>query len=77
MSSDQHANDEGVSNGATMIAIVGSLTAISALFVAARLYVRIKIMRNLGLDDYLIVLAMVRLSAIIPSSEKIDLLTTL
>lgn len=70
MSSDRR------SNGATMIAIVGSLTAVSALFVAARLYVRIKLMRNLGLDDYLIVLAMVRFSSVTQSSEKIDLLTT-
>jgi hypothetical protein len=60
MSSDQHSNDRGFSNGATIIAIVGSFTGVSALFVAARLYVRIKLMRNIGLDDYLIVLAMVR-----------------
>lgn len=57
---DRRSNDGGASNGTTIIAIVGSLTAVSALFVAARLYVRIKLMRNVGLDDYLIVLAMVR-----------------
>ena len=41
-----------------MIAVVATLTGVSAMFVAARLFVRIKL-RSLGLDDYLIVLAMV------------------
>ena len=57
----QRAAREDVSNGPGIIAVVGTFTGISALFVAARLYVRIKLMRNLGSDDYLIVLAMVRL----------------
>jgi len=62
---DRRAGDGGVSNGTTIIAIVGSLTGVSALFVAARLYVRIKLMRAVGLDDYLIGLAMVRFSTIV------------
>jgi len=41
-----------------MVAIVATLTGVSAMFVAARLFVRIKL-RSLGLDDYLIVLAMI------------------
>jgi len=56
---DRSADHDDVSNGAAIIAIVGSLTGVSALFVAARLYVRIRLMRSIGLDDYLIVLAMV------------------
>jgi predicted O-methyltransferase YrrM len=56
---EQRAAREDVSNGAGIIAVVGTFTGISALFVAARLYVRIKLMRTIGLDDYLIVLAMV------------------
>ena len=52
-------NDNAVDAGSTLVAILGSMTAISAVFVAARLFVRIKLLRNLGLDDYLIVLAMV------------------
>ena len=57
---EHRAAREDVSDGPAIIAIVGTFTGISALFVAARLYVRIKLMRNIGLDDYLIVLAMVR-----------------
>ena len=58
---DPGTDRNDVSNGSAIIAIVGTFTGISALFVAARLYVRIKLMRSIGLDDYLIVLAMVRL----------------
>lgn len=61
MSSDAVSN-EWSSRGSTIIAIVGTVTGVSALFVAARLFVRIKLLRNLGLDDHLIVLAMVWLS---------------
>lgn len=64
----QRASRDDVSNGAAIITIVGTFTGLSALFVAARLYVRIKLMRNIGLDDYLIVLAMVRP----PSSREIS-----
>ena len=56
---DQSTMREDVSMGAGIIALVGTLTGISAIFVAARLYVRIKLRPNMGLDDYLIVLAMV------------------
>jgi hypothetical protein len=41
-----------------MVTIVATLTGVSAMFTAARLFVRVKL-RSLGLDDYLIVLAMV------------------
>lgn len=57
--SSSEAPDQGVSRGASIVAIVASLTGVSAAFVAARLFVRIKMMRTLGLDDYLILLAMV------------------
>jgi hypothetical protein len=69
---DRRSDDDGVSSGTT-ITIVGSLTGISALFVAARLYVRIKLMRAIGLDDYLIVLAMVWL----PKTVSLSTLMTL
>lgn len=58
-SSNADNNGGAVDNGSTLVAILGSMTAVSALFVAARLFVRIKLLRNLGLDDYLIVVAMV------------------
>lgn len=59
----------GVDNGSTIVAIVGSLTAISAVFVGARLFVRIKLLQNLGLDDYLISIAMVN-NALSPASSR-------
>jgi len=74
---DRRSNDGGASNGTTIIAIVGSLTGVSALFVAARLYVRIKLMRNVGLDDYLIVLAMVRRSTTVSLFKRFGLLITI
>jgi len=58
MSSEAASHEDDGGNATTMIALVASLTSISAIFVAARLFVRTK-MHSLGLDDYLIVLAMV------------------
>lgn len=59
MSSNLTARGDDANIGTTILAILGSLTGISAVFVAARIYVRVKLLRNLGLDDYLIVLALV------------------
>jgi hypothetical protein len=73
----QRVAREDVSNGAGIIAVVGTFTGISALFVAARLYVRIKLMRAIGLDDYLIVLAMVRLQQNPVRLRGFNLLTTI
>jgi hypothetical protein len=58
MSQELDSGDSGAKAATTMVAIVATLTGVSAMFVAARLFVRIKL-RSLGLDDYLIVLAMV------------------
>jgi len=58
MSQEPAPIDSGAGTARTMVAIVATLTGVSAMFVAARLFVRIKL-RSLGLDDYLIVLAMV------------------
>ncbi|KAI7521493.1 hypothetical protein KC331_g19738, partial [Hortaea werneckii] len=43
--------------GPTIVTLLVVFTIISALFIAARLFVRIKLLRNLGTDDYLITLA--------------------
>ncbi|KAI7344128.1 hypothetical protein KC354_g15315 [Hortaea werneckii] len=43
--------------GPTIVTLLVVFTIISALFIAARLFVRIKLLRNLGADDYLITLA--------------------
>ncbi|KAM0689331.1 hypothetical protein Q7P36_011408 [Cladosporium allicinum] len=58
MSQELDTGDSGAGTARTMVTIVATLTGVSAMFVAARLFVRIKL-RSLGLDDYLIVLAMI------------------
>jgi hypothetical protein len=58
MSQEPDSSDSGAKAATTMVSIVATLTGVSAIFVGARLFVRIKL-RSLGLDDYLIVLAMV------------------
>jgi hypothetical protein len=58
MSQEQDPSDSGAGTARTMVTIVATLTGLSAMFTAARLFVRVKL-RSLGLDDYLIVLAMV------------------
>ena len=70
MSHGLYVRDDEVNNGTSMIAIVGTFTGLSALFVAARLYVRIRLLRNLGLDDYLIVLAMVSLASLCHCADR-------
>jgi hypothetical protein len=58
MSQEQDPSDSGAGTARTMVTIVATLTGLSAMFTAARLFVRVKL-RSLGLDDYLIVVAMV------------------
>jgi len=45
--------------GPTVLAVCISLTTVATVFVAARLYVRVKILSRLGLDDWLIIVSMV------------------
>lgn len=59
MSSELFGRSEDGSRTASMLAILITLTNISAIFVAARLFVRVRILRSVALDDYLIVIAMV------------------
>ncbi|ORX92630.1 hypothetical protein BCR34DRAFT_442949, partial [Clohesyomyces aquaticus] len=44
--------------GTSILAICSTLTAIASSFVAARLYVRAKLLSRVGLDDWLIILSM-------------------
>jgi hypothetical protein len=71
MSPEKDPSDLEAGSATTMITIVATLTGLSVMFVAARLFVRIKL-RSLGLDDHLIVLAMV---VIIGHAFRRDLLT--
>uniref|UniRef100_A0A093UM92 Rhodopsin domain-containing protein n=1 Tax=Talaromyces marneffei PM1 TaxID=1077442 RepID=A0A093UM92_TALMA len=45
--------------GPTILIAMWTTTSIATLFVAARLFTRIRILRNIGLDDYLIASSMV------------------
>lgn len=45
--------------GPTIVTLLVVFTIVSALFIAARLFVRIRLLRNLGADDSLITLAWV------------------
>ena len=47
------------SRGPTILIAMWTTTSIATLFVIARLYTRIKILRSLGLDDYLMACSMV------------------
>lgn len=76
MSQNPELVDSGAKTAITIVAIVATLTGVSAMFVAARLFVRIKL-RSLGLDDYLISLAMVSRIDILSLSLSTDRLTTI
>ena len=45
--------------GPTIFTLLVVFAIITALFIAARLFVRMRLLRNLGTDDYLITLAWV------------------
>lgn len=49
--------------GPTVLAVCITLTAVATVFVAARLYVRGRILSRVGLDDWLIVLSMASASS--------------
>lgn len=59
MFSTSYNNNDNGDRGDRIVAIVGSLTGITAAFVGARLYVRYRMLRSIGLDDSLIILALV------------------
>lgn len=59
--------------GPVSLGVTVSLTALSTAFVVARLFVRIKLLRNVGLDDYLIAGSMVNLHP--PASQSQPTLT--
>ncbi|KAL5365186.1 Alpha/Beta hydrolase protein [Aspergillus floccosus] len=49
--------------GPTLLVVIWTLTALTTLMVAVRLFIRTKIIRNLGLDDWLIAFSMVSATA--------------
>lgn len=56
---DSTANDQGGGKGAEMMSVMWALTGVTTFIVVARLFIRQKVLRVLGLDDWLIALSMV------------------
>lgn len=46
--------------GPRILAVIWTLTGLTTLMVIARVYIRIAVLRSFGVDDYLIVISMVR-----------------
>lgn len=46
--------------GPKILAVLWTLTGLTTVMVIARVYIRLKLLRNFGMDDYLIVASMVR-----------------
>jgi hypothetical protein len=59
-SASKMAQDPTQDRGTAILVAMWTTTSIATIFVAARLYTRTKIVRSLGLDDYLISLSIVR-----------------
>ncbi len=57
---ERRAQQADISNAPTILAIVGVFTGFALLIVALRGYVRAKMLRAVGTDDYVIFAAMVR-----------------
>jgi hypothetical protein len=46
--------------GPTILAVLWTLTGLTTMMVIARVYIRLAVLRNFGVDDYLIVMSTVR-----------------
>ena len=55
--------------GPSIVTIIVIVTVLETLFAGARLYVRGRIMKKLQLDDYIIIVAVVRLACHIAPSQ--------
>ena len=58
--SDDNEIPPDVNRGPEILAICGSLVGVALVMVLIRIWVRIKIVRQLGWDDYFMIAAMVR-----------------
>ncbi|KAJ5133750.1 hypothetical protein N7526_005115 [Penicillium atrosanguineum] len=52
----ENLNDD---KGPKILAVLWTLTGLTALIVAARMFIRLRLLKNFGIDDYLIVISMV------------------
>jgi hypothetical protein len=48
--------------GPKILAVLWTLTGLTTLIVSARIYIRMVVLRNFGIDDHLILISMVRSS---------------
>ena len=46
--------------GPKILAVLWTLTGLTTVIVIVRVYIRLKLLRNFGMDDYLIVISIVR-----------------
>ena len=51
--------------GPKILAVLWALTGLTFMIVLARIFIRVKMLRNFGIDDYLIVIAMVTLAIVL------------
>lgn len=56
----QPVHDPSEDKGPRIMAVLWALTGFTTLLVAARVYIRLVMLRSFGLDDWLIVFGMVR-----------------
>lgn len=52
-------DNENDDKGPKILAVLWTLTALTFLIVSARIFIRIKMLKNFGIDDYLIIIAMI------------------
>lgn len=60
------ADMEDENRGPKILGVLWALTSLTTLVVLARMYIRIKLLKNFGSDDWLIVLSMVREPTLLP-----------
>jgi len=53
------AENENDDKGPKILAVIWTLTTLTLLMVTARIFIRLKMLKNFGIDDYLIVVSMV------------------
>lgn len=58
----ENINDD---KGPKILAVLWTLTALTTMMVMARIFIRVRMLKNFGIDDYLIVISMVRHSTTI------------
>lgn len=69
--STSNGKKQGGGKGAEMMAVMWALTGVTTFIVVARLFIRQKVLRVLGLDDWLIAASMVSIHLNFPAFSVI------